>query len=439
MLGNTTTDPGAISFSHTQENGMICGLQIYCPDERNMFLSKVRSDLSELLSLPNLLENLLCPNRLGGNVIPYESTRVAIHELMARIVDMVENCEMSLQCMVPTSVRMEFFVKYDQEFNFQDEFFADFPNAASVIKCFDTFQFKKYLEDTTVENYKALHHLILNDSDNRQAHRRSNFAQSLTPDEIGTYILLAEKMLINLGIGTYGGNHLKQMQKQKLNLASRLDNFSFPEDDITECSPERFAATKLRFTVPAGQYLGRPMLDRVHDSPIVIRGTRLEPHVIAEAAEMKRYVSLPLLYAQSLENIRCKLIGVSSPGENAYYTMFDEVDYHYIAFDITNEERDSLIKWLVEELWSVYDFFWSDLLNSLQKKLGLEPIAIHPQTSSMLDELLDGVEIGNGNHISWKTTVANIYTVNVAGKKTPFLEIGERFVRRFKNLTPPAS
>lgn len=93
----------------------------------------------------------------------------------------------------------------------------------------------------------------------------------------------------------------------------------------------------------------------------------------------------------------------------------------------------------MEELWSVYDFFWSDLLNSLQKKLGLAPIAIHPQTSSMLDELLDGVEIGNGNHISWKTTVANIYTVNVAGKKTPFLEIGERFVRRFKNLTPPAS
>jgi hypothetical protein len=117
--------------------------------------------------------------------------------------------------------------------------------------------------------------------------------------------------------------------------------------------------------------------------------------VIAEAAEMKKYVSLPLLYAQSLENIRCKVIGVSSLGENAYYTMFDEVDYHYIAFDITNEEWDLLIKWLVEELWSVYDFFWSHLLNSLQKKLGLAPIEIHPKTSLMLDNLLDGVEIGN--------------------------------------------
>jgi hypothetical protein len=418
MAGNLagTANTGGISFSHTEENGKICGLQIYCPDERNMYLSKVRSDLSELLTIPNLLENLLCPNRLGGNIIPYESTRVAIHGLMDRITDMVRNCELSLEVMAPTSVRIEFFVKYDQTFNFEDEYFEDFPNPASVIKCYDTNQLKIYLEESTLGTYNALQHVLLNDSDNRQNHRRSNFAKSLKDDEIATYILLAKKMLINLGIGTYGGNHLKQMQKRKSNLASRLDNYSFPEEDMTECTRERFAATKLRFTVPAAGYLGRAMLDRVHDSPIVIRGTRLEPHVIAEAADLKKYVTLPLLFAQSLESIRCKLMRVSAPSEDSYYTVFDQVNYRHIAINLTDEDRDSLIRWMVEELWSVYDFFWNHLLNKMQNKLQLQPIRVHPKTSDMLDELWNGNELGTGNHIAWKLTYTNILTVHVAGK-----------------------
>jgi hypothetical protein len=417
MVGNTVTNPGAVTFSHQQEHGMICGLQIYCPNERSMFMSQVRDGLNDLLNLPNLLENLLCPRRLGGNIVPYESTRTAIHILMNRIENMVLHCEMSLETMAPTSVRMEFFVKYDQEFNFKNENLAAFPNPASAIKCYETMDFKRYLLESTVDKYKSLHHVILNDSDNRQAHRRSNFAQGLNDDEIGTYLLLSEMMLINLGIGTYGGNHIKQMQKRKTDLASRLDNFTFPEEDLTECSEERFAATKLRFTVPVEDYLARPMTDRVHDSPIIIRGTRLEPHVIAEAASMKKFVTLPMLYAQSLENIRCKLLRVSClEDDDDYYTMFDQVDYHNIAFNLADGERDALIRWLVEELWCVYDYFWGNLLNDVQKRVGLAPVQIYPKTSVLLDELMDGGELGNGSHVTWKTTVTNIQTVAVAGK-----------------------
>jgi hypothetical protein len=435
MEGNITDNPGEISFSHTQEDGQICGGQIYGREARFTFMSSVRKDLNEVLSFPHLLETLLCPQSLGSGVVPYKQTRMKVHELFKRITGMVMHSQQSMEVFAPTSVRMEFFVKYNPTYNWANEYLGDFPNPACVINCYDTMMFKNYLRQSTLGRYTILKHVLDADSDHLQAHRRSDFAAALTENEIGTYMKESEHILVDLGIGTYAGYHIKKMQKRKPDLASRLDNFTIPEADLIQSSPERFQLTGLPYTIPVGQYFTRPYQDVVQDSPILVRGTRLEPHVIAEAMEMKKNVSFPLLYAQSLERIKCKLIRLTAPEVNDYYTVFEEIDYRHIAFELDDEERDSLIRWLVEELWSVYDYFWKERLNAMHKRLGLAPIRVIPKTSEMLQELLNGNEIGDGEHIKWKRIPRTdiIHTERVAGKSQHFWndKIRVQLVRQF--------
>jgi hypothetical protein len=67
--------------------------------------------------------------------------------------------------------------------------------------------------------------------------------------------------------------------------------------------------------------------------------------------------------------------------------------------------------------------------------LGLAPIRVIPKTSEMLQELLNGNEIGDGEHIKWKRIPRTdiIYTERVAGKSQHFWndKIRVQLVRQF--------
>ena len=167
-----------------------------------MFLSRVRSNLNELLKLPDLLLKLLAPELLDGSIITYDEVRQEIQRLMARVTEMVVHCNNSLKVFSSTTVRIEYFCRYERNWKYECEFFENLPTPSMCMKAFDSNMLNRYISDSINKCHQQVVHVVRQDSANMQINRRSNFAVALEKDHITTYILLMEKMLVNLGIGT---------------------------------------------------------------------------------------------------------------------------------------------------------------------------------------------------------------------------------------------
>jgi hypothetical protein len=405
-VSGVDTDPGVVELSAKEQNGNIRGVQIYCPEERSMFLSRVRSHLNELLKLPDLLLKLLSPELLDNGIITYDEVRQEIQRLIARVTEMVVHCNNTLKVFSSTTVRMEFFCKYQREYNYEMEFLENLPTPSICMKAYNSTALKSYISDSINRCHQQVVHVIGQDRANMQVNRRSNFAVALEPDHITTYVLLMEKLLVNLGIGLYQGNYIQRMQKRRPTVQARIGNFFVPvEERIQITDNEVEELTGLAFIVPTQEFMARPLDDQVHAQPIVVRGRTLEPHVIAEAMAMGSRVTNPLVYAQGVEKIRCMLLSSTTPENVRTYTPLDSVDYLAIASVLTNEARWVLVDKLVDELWSVYHYSWHKEIVKINKRVGLGTAISYdqfPRDSDRLNNFIDGKSRDDFPHVDWR-------------------------------------
>jgi hypothetical protein len=408
--------------------GNINGGQIYCPETRNMFLSQVRSHRTELLKIPDLLLKLMATSPIGSSETPYGEVRKLLHELMARVSELVKHTYRMLESFSSTSVRFEFFVEFDPTYEFEFENLELLPNPAMCFKAYNSDQLRAYIQRSISECYNPINHVIIQDNDNRESHRRSNFTAALEHDQVTTYVLLMEKLLVNLGIGHYQGNNILKMQKNRTNLGDRLGNFVVPDADLTVIEDEVIRErTGLEYTVDTVTYMSRPLDDQVHEAPIVIRGRPLQPHVMAEAADMRKRIIYPLVYAQASEKIRCLLIAASLPEDARTYCALDEFDYTVIS-DLENDERNVLVDKFMEEIWSVYDFAWHKLIVERNKRHGHgTEISFRrfPRDSDKLSLFIENKDETDFTHVEWRTANNRRTTIKTAGKSIDFVEFHE--------------
>jgi hypothetical protein len=399
--------------------GRIKGGQVYCPETRNMFLSQVRSHRTELLKIPDLLLKLMAANPIGSGETPYGEVRKQLHALMARVTELVTHSYRMLESFSSTSVRFEFFVEFDPTYDFESENLELIPNPAMCFKAYNSTEIREYIQRSISECYNPVNHVISQDDINRGNHRRSNFAAALEPDQVTTYVLLMEKLLVNLGIGHYQGNHIQKMQRKRTNLGDRLGNFVVPEGELTVIDEgiirER---TGLKYTVDTTTYMSRPIDDQVHDAPIMIRGRTLQPHVMAEAADMRKKIIYPLVYAQAVEKIRSILVGATLPAEVRTYSPLHEIDYTAIS-DLGNEERNDVVDLFTEELWSVYDFAWHKQIVEKNKRHGNgTEISFErfPRDNEELSAFIENKDESDFTHVEWRTANNRRTTIKTAGR-----------------------
>jgi hypothetical protein len=399
--------------------GKINGGQIYCPETRNMFLSQVRSHRNELLKIPDLLLKLMAGSPIGSSETPYKEVREQLHQLMSRVSELVHHSYRMLQSFSSTSVRFEFFVEFDPNYDFEEELLELIPNPAMCFKAYNSTRIREYIQESISECYNPIHHLILQDNIHRGHHRRSNFAEALEPDQVTTYVLLMEKLLVNLGVGHYQGNYIQKMQKKRTNLGDRLGNFVVPEEELITIDEDIIRErTGLRYTVDTATYMSRPIDDQVHDAPIVIRGRSLQPHVMAEAAELRKRIIYPLVYAQAVEKIRSILVGATLPEDVRTYSPLHEIDYTAIS-DLGDEKRNELVDLFTEELWSVYDFAWHKLIVERNKRRGNGTkitFRRFPRDNERLSAFIENKGDSDFTHVEWRTTNNRRTTIRTAGK-----------------------
>jgi hypothetical protein len=411
---------GSVQLSAKRQRSNIRGVQVYCPEERSMFLSRVRDNLNELLKLPDLLLKLLAPELLDGSIITYDEVRQEIQRLMARVTEMVVHCNNSLKVFSSTTVRIEYFCRYERNWKYESEFFENLPTPSMCMKAFDSNMLNRYISDSINKCHQQVVHVVRQDSANMQINRRSNFAVALEKDHITTYILLMEKMLVNLGIGTYQGNYIQRMQKRRDTVEARIGNFYVPiEERSNIVDPDDEELTGLSFVVQTQEFMVRILDDQVHAQPIVIRGRTLQPHVIAEALAMKLRVTHVLVYSQSIEKIRCMLLSSTTPENVRTYTALDSIDYSAIATVLSNDERSILVDKLVDEIWSVYHYSWHKLIVHNNKKDGRGTALTFdqfPRDSDQLNNFIDGRREGDFPDVDWRGT-GTAMEVKQAGTK----------------------
>jgi hypothetical protein len=398
-----------------------------------MFLSQVRSHRTELLKIPDLLLKLLAGNPIGSSETPYGEVRKQLHALMAGVTELVTHSYRMLESFSSTSVRFEFFVEFDPTYDFESENLELIPNPAMCFKAYNSTEIREYIQRSISECYNPVNHVISQDDINRGNHRRSNFAAALEPDQVTTYVLLMEKLLVNLGIGHYQGNHIQKMQRKRTNLGDRLGNFVVPDGELTVIDEgiirER---TGLKYTVDTTTYMSRPIDDQVHDAPIMIRGRTLQPHVMAEAADMRKKIIYPLVYAQAVEKMRSILVGATLPAEVRTYSPLHEIDYTAIS-DLGNEERNDVVDLFTEELWSVYDFAWHKQIVEKNRRHGNgTEISFErfPRDNEELSAFIENKDESDFTHVEWRTANNRRTTIKTAGraKRIALLVFDGKFV-----------
>jgi hypothetical protein len=361
--------------------------------------------MNDLLNLPQLLMELLRPDQVGPRVVDYATTRSRILEITKQLKEMVEACEMKISSLQSFSMRIEFFVRYENNYPFEFENFDSHPCPTSMVDAYDSRDIQNFLLNGISEKFRIIEKLVNDDAINARVHRRSNFANNLSADQIATYVVFSEQLLINLGISNYGGRFAKQMQKKKLLLKDRLGAFCIPEEHCSESDNEAFARTLLPFTVDCSEFLARPVLTTVHEPNFVLRGSRMASHLIAEAHNLGKRVFLPFLYVQAMERIHCLLV-VAGGHVSPTYTPLTEINYDRIACNLPKAERCVLVRDIMSELCSVYDYCWYTMVNAKNKNLRHENVSrpLFPKTKEQLEDFL---LLHSGSYPHVRTTVSS--------------------------------
>jgi hypothetical protein len=309
---------------------------------------------------------LLRPDQVGPRIVDYSTTRSKVLEITMRLKEMVEAVEKKISSLQSFSMRIEFFVKYEYNYAWEFENLNHNPCPTSMIDAYQCNELRDYLLNGISEKFRVIEKLVHDDSINAREHRRSNFADNLTHDQIATYVIFSEQLLINLGISNYTGRFTQQMQRRKIVLKERLGAFCIPEDDCVEADEETLERTLLPFTVNCSNFLARPVLTTVHDRNFTLRGRRMESYLIAEAHNLKKRVYLPFLYVQAMERIHCLLV-VAGGHQSPNYTPLTMINYDHIACHLPQPQRCILIQELLKELCSVYDYCWFTMVNDKNK------------------------------------------------------------------------
>jgi hypothetical protein len=297
---------------------------------------------------------------------------------------------MKISSLQSFGMRIEFFVQYKHEYAFEFENLDHHPCPTSMIEAYSTGDIQEFISDGIQTKFEIIEKLINDDAINARVCRRSNFADNLTHDEIATYIIFAEQLLINLGISNYAGRYTQQMQRKKTVLKDRLGAFCVP---INLCTPTDLVAyerTLLPYTIDSSNFLARPVLDTVHSPTFTLRGKRMESHLIAEATNLGKRVYLPYLYVQAMERIHCFLV-VAGGHESPTYTPLISINYDRIACDLPQADRCTLVRNIMCELCSVYDYAWYTMVNDCRKNARVSNVDRNtfPKTKEGLQDFLD--------------------------------------------------
>jgi hypothetical protein len=346
--------------------------------------------LNDLLNLPHLLMELLRTDQVGPRVVEYDVTRTKLREVISRLKEMVESCEMKISSLQSFCMRIEFFVRYERGYAFEFENLNHHPCPTVMIDTYKTTDIQDFLFDGIQSKFQIIEKLVNDDAINARLCRRSNFADNLTHDEIATYVIFSEQLLINLGISNYAGRYSQQMQKKKTLLKDRLGSFCIPEELRVPTNDATAERTFLPYTVNSNQFLARPVLTTVHSPTFTLRGKRMESHLIAEAANLGKRVYLPHLFVQAMERIHCLLV-VAGGHESPTYTPLTKIDYDKIACELPRADRCKLVRDIMSELCSVYDYTWYTMVNNHRSNARTENVSrnVFPKTRNQLDTFLD--------------------------------------------------
>ena len=413
------------------DTGCIRGGQIYNPLQRTFIMIQVRENMTELLNIPSLLLELLRPDQVGPRLVPYADTRKHLKNLMARMKDLVDGIRIKLQNMCSFGLRIELFMQYDRYSPSHLECLQRHPSASNIVDVYQVKDLKQFLFHGIVVKHHIISTIVGYDAINETQFQRSDFANTLDPDEITTMVMFAEQMLINVGISHFQGNYIYQMQKQKAGVGERLGAYCVPGVACIPSGYDVYQRLKLPFTVSCRDYLTRPMNTQIHDRTFILRGRRIPSHLVAEADTLRKVVFLPLLYVQAMERIRCMLLQ-SSNEQQTSYTPLDLVDYDFIACALHQDDRRELVTAMLQELCSVYDLCWYTLVSGLGKELRDQDVTRQhfPRTLHQMENFL------NQHSDIYPHVVAvapQNYRIQSDGRFQIFVQVAQKQWR----LTPP--
>jgi hypothetical protein len=384
---------GTIKLSFTRpapDRGHIRGGQIYNPVQRTLIMTQVRKNMNEMLNIPNLLLELLRPDQVGPRLVAYSETRSMLHSLMTRLKDLVGSIATKIELMSSFGLRIELFMQYDRFPATEFENLYLHPCPSGIVDAYEVDHVRTFLHTGITRKFAVIEKIVDYDAINDNQFQRSDFASSLSADEITTLVMFSEQLLINLGICHYQGRYIYQMQKKKTGVGERIGAFCIPEMSCTEAEQNTQDRLSLPFTVSCEEYLARPMNTQIHDPTFTLRGYQIPSYLVAEADSLRKIVFLPLLYVQAMEKIRC-LVLQAVDRHQASYTPLDRIDYNYIACDLPAEDRRLLVTSILQELCSVYDYCWYTLINEKNKDLRIRNVTRQrfPRTLEDLETFLN--------------------------------------------------
>jgi hypothetical protein len=433
------------------QESIIKGMQIYSPFTRNTSRKRVDNGHENMVRFPLRLTQLLIEQEFyTGSLNKTKQCQADVMAMMEWVEEHLNHYKEQLATLINAPTRVEFFLQYQENLNLARENLNEIPNLAFCLRKVKTKELARHLtsqmEDCMGPLRMLVQHMRIHSDDNNAA----DFSGFSREAKAGL-IITGELLIALLDFHPYQPWHLKTFMALD---GRKHGAWCIPQRFHVQLSRAECQLTGLRYGVDPKQMKRKIPFVRRHEQQIfnAVKATTMSK---SYAFLIRKNVRISLFYVQAIEKLQATLqyysaeregvmlttvpspvsrAAAENPGfdhaeqnpgldhaelttfpspasraapenpgsEHAELLLLEEIDYPYLANNLTSERRIQMFQYIGEIASDLYQQNWHDLLTSKKYAQDQEPIPIDdfPKSKSPFVDLMMGI-VPTAEGLNW--------------------------------------